>query len=154
MDEPSEAALDQSSVTTEPAESARNVWWWIALLIATLPTVLTVFHLRQEGWRICPDVVAQVGDVAVVDRPPDATDFLVVLFPVAVLLFPHVAELTIPGVISLKRRVENQEREQRVLERQITRVQQQVSQTQSVVTVFSSDNFANKVIEFLEKQAR
>lgn len=149
-------APDQGSATAEPAESARNVWWWIALFISLLPTVLVVCLLRQDGWRICSDVVAQVGDVAVVEscRPPSATDFLVVLFPVAVLLFPHVAELTIPGVISLKRRVEDQEREQRVLERQITRIQQQVSQTQSVVTVFSSDDFANKVIEFLEKQAR
>jgi hypothetical protein len=149
-----EATAEQPSEPAEGKTNARTRWWWAALVISVLPVVPVVLSLQADGWRVCEGAPSQVGTTPLVTvcRPVAAPDLLILLLPIGVLLFPEVAELTIPGVISLKRKIARQEDEQRQLKQDLTRVQQQVSQQVINVVNVDYDAFLEKVARFIRKE--
>ncbi len=118
-----------------------------------MPLAAITSTFAADGWRFCEDIAGQVGEQAVVEacRPIAATDLVPVVLPIAVLLFPQIAELTIPGVISLKQRVARQEEEQRRLQQDVVRVQQQVSQRVINVMNIDVDEFWKKAAQFVRE---
>jgi hypothetical protein len=80
--------------------------------------------LIVSGWTVCEEQLATVGSQPVVRRcrPLILSDLPVVtgLLVVLLLLLPDLAEIGIPGFISLKRRVEDQEARLAGLEVQVT----------------------------------
>lgn len=74
---------------------------------------------------------------------PDLSDVLPLIVLAGLFLLGEVSELAIPGVISLKTKVEQQEMRQQELERQLLEVRLTANQQQSVVQNFGSDSFQN-----------
>lgn len=130
-------AVAEKDPTQETAPSSREAisWrWWVALALVCVGVLIFALSRAEEGWRICEEVLATTGADATtsVCRPVSALDLAVILLPVAILLFPDVAELAIPGLISLKRDVAEQRNKQASLERSLLLVEQRVSQVQNV----------------------
>jgi hypothetical protein len=89
----------------------------------------SVFFTLRWNWVICEDKLATVGSQAVVKvcHSPSVTDLPVVttILLIILLLLPDLSEIGIPGFISLKRQVGQQEAKLEMLR---TEVQQAVSQ--------------------------
>lgn len=70
---------------------------------------------------VCQDQVTQAGSVTTVCQPVAATDaiVLIALLVIVLLLLPDFAEVAIPGLISLRRRVAETERRQDTLEQRL-----------------------------------
>lgn len=117
-------------------------WRWKAALLLALAALggFVGTHVF-EHWRVCEDTVANVGPEAVARtcRPLDVLDLTPLLVPVAILLFPDVAELAIPGFISLKRDVAVQAERQERIERSLVQVEQRMSQFQALTINFAPD---------------
>jgi hypothetical protein len=99
-------------------------WWRLARwLAAVLLLVAGAVGLIVSGWAVCEDRLAAVGNQAVVRvcHSPALTDVPVLtgLLVVLLLLLPDLAEIGIPGFISLKRRVDDQEAKLAGLELQV-----------------------------------
>jgi hypothetical protein len=132
----------------------QSTWQWrLALLISFLPALVVGLSLFADDWQVCRDIASQVGVDPLVEacRPPVASDFLVLLLPVAVLLFPQIAEVAIPGLISLKRRVAEHEEQQKRLEQDIVRIQSQVTQRVENIINVDFETFAKKAARFIRE---
>jgi hypothetical protein len=103
---------------TEPA-SAR-VLRWLALTRRTIAVMLLLVGVVYAlgNWQVCEDKLATVGTNAVVRicRPPTLSDVPVAagLLLVLLLFLPDLSEIGIPGFVSLKRQV--QEQDSRILD--------------------------------------
>ncbi|HEV2754221.1 MAG TPA: hypothetical protein VG318_00390 [Actinomycetota bacterium] len=109
--------------------------------------------LFADNWQVCRDIASRVGrdPVAEACGPPATSDFLVLLIPVPILLFPQVAEVAIPGLISLKRKVAEQEEQQKRLERDIVRVQNQMTQRIENIINVDFKTFAKRAARFVQE---
>lgn len=139
---------DPNGMRLEPS-AYKSVTWWFSLLLSLVACVVVLHQLPAADYQICSDSLAQVGKTAVVRTCHAVTvvDAWPVLLLVAVLLFPHVAELAIPGVLSIKRELTRQGERQAQIERQVLSLQQ----TQ-VVNLFTSEDwerFVRKESDFL-----
>jgi hypothetical protein len=108
--------------------------WAVAASLLLLGIVYS-----RTGWTVCEEKLATIGNQAVVKvcRPPTLTDLPVVggLLLMLLLLFPDLAEIGIPGFVSLKRRVEEHDAQLAGLQ---LRVDQAVEQRQTTVQEASS----------------
>lgn len=102
-------------------ETQKKLRWFVAALILAGGTFLV-----SRGWTMCEDKLATTGTNAVVRvcRPLAVTDPPVAgaLLLVVLLLLPDLAEVGIPGFLTLKRRVEQQEEK---VEQQTIKVEEQ-----------------------------
>jgi hypothetical protein len=116
------AAVESEDAT--PGFERSRGWWkparWLAAMLLLLAGIAGIII---SGWTVCEERVATVGGQAVVRvcRPPALTDLPVVtgLLVALLLLLPDLAEIGIPGFISLKRRVDDQEAKLAGLEVQV-----------------------------------
>jgi hypothetical protein len=91
------------------------------------------------GWgRVCSEATTPDGRVVETCRTPDATDALVIAYALFVLLLlaPDLAEVGVPGLFTLRRRVEEQESRleteearRELIESQLASVSAQLTQT-------------------------
>jgi len=127
------AAVESEDVAPK-LERLRGGWKAARWLAAALLLLAGVAGIVISGWTVCEDRLAAVGGQAVVRvcRPPALIDLPVVatLAIALLLLLPDMVEIGIPGFISLKRRVEDQEAKLAGLELQMA---QSVDVRQSAV---------------------
>jgi hypothetical protein len=118
-----------------PKKLMKAARWSVAGGILLLSSIFFISH----NWVICDEKLAAVGTHAVVKvcHSPSVTDLPVIaifLF-VVLLLLPDLSEVGVPGLISLKRQVEQQETKLGNLEQELTlrtEVQQVAHQTQKM----------------------
>jgi hypothetical protein len=129
----------------DPEREATSWRWWIALALAVGAAALFFLSRAYPNWRVCEEALAVTGSTptATICKPLGVADLSVVLLPVAILLFPDLAELAIPGLISLKRDVAVQAEKQERLEKSLVQVEQRVSQVQNVnIFDYPTEKFA------------
>jgi hypothetical protein len=106
---------------------SRRLRWSLAALVLVVGIAIT-----GMGWRVCEDKLATTGSSALarVCRPPAITDPPVAagLFLVLLLLLPDLAEIGIPGFLTLKRRVEEQQAKVEEQEVKLTELANQIVQ--------------------------
>ncbi|MDQ3957347.1 MAG: hypothetical protein M3273_03395 [Actinomycetota bacterium] len=102
----------------------RGLWWWLALALAVGTAVITVGSFVDDDLRVCEDVVLPApSNVVTLCRPIQLPDAWPVFPLLIVLLYPEVAEMTIPGVLHLKKRVDEQAQKQIALEHAVSQIQ-------------------------------
>lgn len=113
----------ESEDATRGLERLRGWWKPVRWSAAMLLLVAGIVGIIISRWTVCEERLATVGGQAVVRvcRPPALTDLPVVtgLLVALLLLLPDMVEIGIPGFISLKRRVEDQEAKLAGLELQL-----------------------------------
>ncbi len=84
---------------------------WARRGLAVLIVLVAAAVLAAGHGRVCTDVLTQSGTVVPTCRPPTVGDGVVVAFALLVLLLliPDLAEFGVPGLLTLKRRVAEQE---------------------------------------------
>jgi hypothetical protein len=111
-------------------ETRKKLRWFVAALIVAGGTFLV-----SRGWTMCEDKLATTGTNAVVRvcRPLAITDPPVAgaLLLVVLLLLPDLAEVGIPGFLTLKRRVEQQEEK---VDQQAIKVEEQEAKIANLIT--------------------
>jgi hypothetical protein len=124
---------------------SRRLRWSLAALVLVVGIAITGI-----GWRVCEDKLATTGSSAVarVCRPPTITDPPVAagLFLVLLLLLPDLAEIGIPGFVTLKRRVEEQQARVEEQEAKLTELANhmaQVAEQRQVVTQQANPQASN-----------
>ncbi len=134
----------------EPGSGERWARWWrpARWTSATLVVAGGAASVLASGWAVCEQRLATVGAQAVVEvcRPPAMSDLPVVggVVVVLLLLLPDLAEVGLPGFISLKRRVEDTEGRLAGLELQLTQTSQmQQAAAQDVDSRASAINAVN-----------
>ena len=112
----------------------KKIRWGLAIIVVLATATLVLRSYADSSATVCRDHLAIVGTDAVVDvcGPIGITDLGVVALVLGALLFPDVAELTIPGIVTLKRKVNEQEAKQESLNRDISRLEQRITQSVTV----------------------
>jgi hypothetical protein len=128
------------------AERTRAVRWGVVVVLA----VAAVAFVAADAVSVCEQVVGPAGTPVTTCRPPRSSDALTLSFLALLLslLAPDVAEVGVPGLFSLRSRLQAQEERlaleiehREVLESRLTAVQAQVTRTsaQATVTVVSGE---------------
>jgi len=113
--------------TPSGRDSAR---WWTALAIAVVAAIFfflttlgtpSVCHEVLTGTKALPTSTTLCG-------PPRLLDLLPVALVIALLLWPDLTELGITGVLTLKRRVQQQGERQAAVEASLVELQQSLAQ--------------------------
>ncbi|MFL5914898.1 MAG: hypothetical protein ACJ752_04580 [Gaiellaceae bacterium] len=154
----------------------RKVFAWLRRLTALGLIVVAAVLVTSGRWNVCrTELPSGPGPPTTVCNPPAATDLgpLLIAAIALMLLWQDIAEIGLPGGISVKRRLEQQEKKadqqeirQGQLEERLSQVQQQIQQqtatavaapVTSVAVVVQSDRVLasteQKEQTFLESQA-
>ena len=106
--------------------------------LALLTVVVGVVLVATDHARVCSDVLTATGQVVATCHAPEATDGIVLAYGLLVLLLlgPDLAEVGVPGLFTLRRRVdehearlETEEGHRDLLESQIVSLSARVEQT-------------------------
>jgi hypothetical protein len=109
---------------------------WIAstrrAIAAVLLTagVLVFFATRLiDGWTVCSQELATAGNDGVVERcaPLSLVDLTPIVLLALLCLLPDLSELSVPGIASIKVRLDRQTEQQADIKDQLAQVQQAVS---------------------------
>lgn len=101
----------------------QRVRWCLALLVAVAGGIYMLGGVEHQ--TLCHGTIATEGEEVVkVCGAPGLTQLLPFIIVVALLLAPDLSELAIPGLLSIKRRVEEQGRRQERIETELVRVEQ------------------------------
>lgn len=107
---------------------AQWVRWWIALTIAV---GAALYFLRALGQQtVCSQSLGGTQNTEAVQLcgPPRLLDLVPFVLIIGVVLWPDLNELSISNIVTLKRRVREQQARQDALESQLGLLQQHVSQ--------------------------
>jgi hypothetical protein len=111
----------------EPRPKWQILRWLAALSVAVGGALYYIHGVSHQ--TVCEAAVAnKVGKVVELCGPPGLTELLPFALVIAVLLAPDLSELGIPGLLSVKRRIGQQEARQDTLETKIMRIEQNVDQ--------------------------
>jgi hypothetical protein len=131
---PDEGSYTPPSRTHEDdGEDARTTWDWIrwaaALLVAL---VALVWFLNAVGTQnLCNEVLSSsggAGSAVQLCGPPRLLDLAPYAFVIGILLWPDLSEFAVAGLVTLKRRVREQEARQEALETRLLQVDQRLAQ--------------------------
>lgn len=126
----------------------RRVRWVLVGSIALGLLIVTALS-QFGGLKLCRHVLATVGTRPVVKvcGPPETSDFLPIAVVLAILIFPDISELTIPGFVGLRRRVDVQAHRQEQVERNLAILQQSVQQLVTVNVFPEGSDTARRRLE-------
>lgn len=103
----------------------QRIRWGLALLVAVAGVIYMLGGVEHQ--TLCHGAIATEGEEVVkVCGAPGITQLLPFIVVIALLLAPDLSELAIPGLLSIKRRVEEQGRRQERIEAELVRVEQNV----------------------------
>ena len=117
---------------------------WLRRALAVVVAVAAVVAVATGAAEVCADTLTPAGAVVRTCRAPQLSDGLVVasLVVMLLLLLPDLAEIGVPGLLTLRRRVEEQESRleteearRELLESQVTNLAVRVSQTATAQAV-------------------
>jgi hypothetical protein len=128
------------------AERTRAVRWSLVVALA----LVAVGFVAAGAVSVCEQVVGPAGEPVTTCRPPRASDALTLSFLALLLslLAPDISEVGVPGLFSLRSRLQSQEERlaveverREMLESRVSAVQAQVTRTsaQATVTVVSGE---------------
>jgi hypothetical protein len=116
----------------EGVERGRTVRWLLATLVALAGVAFWLYALADKP--ICHDALYGAATRPICEGPR-LLDLLPFALLVAVLLAPDVSELGVPGILSLKRRVNEQSARQESMQRQLESVSLQLQSVSQNVSV-------------------
>jgi hypothetical protein len=135
----------ESDTAVEPSQGAahsRTQWarWWVALAVAVGGALYFLRALGQQ--TVCSQSVggAQHTEAVQLCGPPRLLDLVPFALIIGVVLWPDLSELSVSNIVTLKRRVREQQSRQEALESQVGLLQQHVSQA---ALLLQSQNQAN-----------
>jgi hypothetical protein len=103
------------------------VRWTFVALIALGMAALVVGSRYVDALHVCTATLTAKGTIVELCRPYDIADLAPGLLIAGLLLLPDVSELTLPGLGSLKLKVEAQELRSEQVEEQVTRLEQRLT---------------------------
>jgi hypothetical protein len=125
----------------------------VAIIVIALAATLVILSNLASWPRVCADAVATVGPNAVVRTCSPIG--LPALIPVAVLvvalLWPDLSEVAIPGLVTLRRTIEEQAQRQSVLEHRILQIQNSQTAQQQVTVLMTTEHLQRLPEEAKEK---
>jgi hypothetical protein len=111
-------------------EWSRTARWSIAVILAILSVSLLVASRFAPAptLHVCDDQVTFEGtEVKNVCEPYAVEDLAPVLVLIGLLLLPDMSEVTLPGGLALKRRIEQQEQQTDLLKTEVHRIEQRLN---------------------------
>jgi hypothetical protein len=126
---PEDSINESSSSGGSPRSrwTSSSVRWWLALLIA-VAAALYFFHSVGKQSICQHNVSANPSAFSESCGPPRLLDLVPFGILIAVLLWPDLSEMSVAGLLTLKRRVRRQEARQEGLEESLASVQQHLVQ--------------------------
>lgn len=110
----------------EESRSPFQVVRWIVALLVGIGGAYYYLH-GIDNQTLCREV-AENGRVLELCGPPGPSELIPFALVIAVLLLPDLSELAVPGLLSLKRAVTQQEGRQEEVETKLAQVEQRVEQ--------------------------
>jgi hypothetical protein len=129
---PTASAAPATPPRSEPVEKPSSLDWarWVAALIVALAAM--GYFLNAVGEQnVCEHVLASADSArrtTEVCGPPGLINLVPFAALIAVLLWPDLGELAVTGLLTLKRRVQEQEARQDAVESRLVQVDQHLSQ--------------------------
>jgi hypothetical protein len=136
-------------------ERSRTARWSIAVILAVLSVSLLVASrfAPEPTLHVCDNQVTFEGtEVKNVCEPYAVEDLAPVLVLIGLLLLPDMSEVTLPGGLALKRRIERQEQQTEQLKTEVHRIEQRLNMS-AIQSVATSIEFA-KAAEHVEEVKR
>ncbi len=125
------------------------VRWLGALAVALGAAAYYIDGVNQS--IVCEDSVVSMKGKIVERGPPGLTELLPFALIIAILLAPDLGELGIPGLLSVKRKVRQQEDRQDALETKLMRIEQNVEQRVEQTQNFHFGDIMEAGRQFQEK---
>jgi hypothetical protein len=94
-----------------------------AILLAAVPIVLIVASYSSDSFRICDNQLTESGEVEEVCGPIDDVDLPVIALwtlVIVLILAPDLTELSIPGLLSIKRDIKDLDEKTDQIQRSLT----------------------------------
>jgi hypothetical protein len=128
---------DKGSTSRQQGKMRR----FVAGAVAVVGASIVFVGYFVPAFQVCQQQLASTGDAGVVDicAPVGLPGLVPIVLVVAVLLWPDLSEVTVTGLFSLRRRIEEQAERQADLEDRLFQVQQATQQaTQQTNVLISS----------------
>lgn len=119
----SASSLDDSNVPRPDLEApaGRTLRYFLAGTLAVLVLTLTLLSTHIQALQNCSRHFSRLNaSTTCTPLTASSAPVLIGVLLVALLLLPDFAEIAVPGLISLRRRIEGQERRQRQLEEKLS----------------------------------